>query len=142
DWERRLSRFRPDSELARLNAADGRPVAAGPLLLGVLREALRAAAATDGQYDPCLGRQLADAGYARSFAERATWDPPAASSRRAGGAWRDVEVDARGRVRLPRGAQLDLGGIAKGMAVDAALDLLAAAGIPAALVSAGGDLAV
>jgi thiamine biosynthesis lipoprotein len=45
-------------------------------------------------------------------------------------------------VVLPAGARLDFGGIAKGMAVDAALKMLRDAGIVSALVNAGGDLAV
>jgi FAD:protein FMN transferase len=142
EWERRLSRFRPASDLARLNAANGRPVPVGPLLHAVLRQALGAAEATDGVFDPCLGRQLEDAGYAGSFADRAAWPAAADAPPEPGGAWKDVSVDADGRVRLPAGVRLDLGGIAKGMAVDAALEVLAIAGAPAALVSAGGDLAV
>ena len=62
---------------------------------------------------------------------------------RGGGAWRRIVVDrAAGVVTLPERCGLDLGGIAKGMAVDASLELLAGLGIEAALVSAGGDLAV
>ena len=62
---------------------------------------------------------------------------------RGGGAWRRIVVDsAAGVVTLPAGSGLDLGGIAKGMAVDASLELLAGLGVDAALVSAGGDLAV
>ena len=59
DWERRLSRFRPDSELARLNAHAGRPVPVGGLLYQVLETALAAARAAGGVYDPTTGRQLA-----------------------------------------------------------------------------------
>ena len=52
-------------------------------------------------------------------------------------------LDRRTRtIVLPPACTLDLGGIAKGMAVDAALDLLDRRGVEAALVSAGGDLAV
>jgi thiamine biosynthesis lipoprotein len=61
----------------------------------------------------------------------------------AGGGWRDIAVDrARSLVTLPPGCSLDLGAIAKGMAVDAALGRLSSLGIEPALVSAGGDLAV
>jgi thiamine biosynthesis lipoprotein len=44
-------------------------------------------------------------------------------------------------VRVPVGGALDLGGIAKGMAADAAVAELREAGVPYALVNAGGDLA-
>ncbi|HEX6140780.1 MAG TPA: FAD:protein FMN transferase, partial [Candidatus Limnocylindria bacterium] len=59
------------------------------------------------------------------------------------GRWRQVELDERMlTVRVPPGTALDLGGIAKGMAVDAALADLAATGVAYAAVDAGGDLAV
>jgi thiamine biosynthesis lipoprotein len=45
-------------------------------------------------------------------------------------------------VTLPVGIKLDFGGIAKGMAVDAALEKLRQGGVSPALVNAGGDLAV
>ncbi|HET7558896.1 MAG TPA: FAD:protein FMN transferase, partial [Limnochordia bacterium] len=62
---------------------------------------------------------------------------------RRGGDWRGVRLDrTRRTVMLPPGAALDFGGIAKGMAVDAALATLRAQGVRAALVDAGGDLAV
>src|SRR5512133_4108210 len=67
DWERRLSRFRPDSELARLNAHAGRPVPVGELLYRVLETALAAAGASGGVYDPTMAHQLERLGYDRAF---------------------------------------------------------------------------
>jgi thiamine biosynthesis lipoprotein len=141
EWEARLSRFRPDSDLCRLNAAGGRPMWVREPLLGVLRRALRAARATGGGFDPTLARELSALGYATTFsavgdeaAERPA--PPRAST------WRDVRLGPGGLVALPADLAVDLGGIAKGMAVDAALDALRAAGVSFALVSAGGDLGV
>ncbi len=141
DWEARLSRFRADSDLSRLNAAAGRPTWVREPLLSVLRRALRAAQATGGVFDPTLARELSAIGYATTFsglhgdvAERAA--PARAST------WRDVRIGPGGLVALPADLSVDLGGIAKGMAVDAALAALRAEGVPFALVSAGGDLAV
>ena len=143
-WEATLSRFRPESELSRLNARAGDTAAAGPLLFHVVATALDAARSTDGAFDPTLLRQLVGIGYGKSFARMS--DMASAASAllpRRGGGWRSIALDRRARtIRLPAGCGLDLGGIAKGMAVDAALDLLAAHGVRAALVSAGGDLAV
>ncbi len=51
-----------------MKAAAGRFAPASPLLRAVLGEALGAAAATDGPYDPCLGRQMVAAGYDRGLA--------------------------------------------------------------------------
>jgi thiamine biosynthesis lipoprotein len=60
-----------------------------------------------------------------------------------GGGWRNIRLDIqRRRVTLPAGTKLDFGGIAKGMAVDAALAELRLDGISTAIVNAGGDLAV
>ena len=142
DWEAALSRFRPESELCRMNARAGSPVRVGPLLLRVMTEALRAAWATRGVFDPTLGRQLVAAGYAQSF------DLPSSTRFRIarvrpGGAWRDLAVDADASVvTVPAGAAVDLGGIAKGMAVDAVIERLAEAGVTRALVNAGGDMRV
>jgi thiamine biosynthesis lipoprotein len=143
DWERQLSRFRPESDLSRLNAHAGHPAVVGELLFRVIEEALAAAAATDGAFDPTMLRHQERIGYDRSFETLPAQLPPGERPPTAGGAWRSVGVDARSRiVSLPVGAALDLGGIAKGMAVDAALSELQAAGVHDALVSAGGDLAV
>ena len=142
EWEEALSRFRPLSELSRLNASAGTPMRVGPILLGAVEAALEAARATGGLFDPTLRHELVRIGYDRSFEEIGHARGRVARPR-GGGAWRRIAVDrAAGVVTLPPGGELDLGGIAKGMAVDASLDLLARLGIDAALVSAGGDLAV
>lgn len=146
-WEGTLSRFRPESELSRLNARAGEAVPVSPLLLRVLRVALAAARAIDGLFDPTLERQLTWLGYDRSFELVPTSQPASCCDvTQPGGGWRAVEIrrtDAEhATVRLPRGVGLDFGGIAKGMAVDAALEALAAQGITRAMVNAGGDLAV
>ena len=141
EWEARLSRFRPDSDLSRLNAAAGRPTWVREPLLGVLRRALRATRATRGVFDPTLARELSALGYATTFSEIrgeiAERPAPARASSR-----HDVRLGPGGLVSLPADLAVDLGGIAKGMAVDAALAALRAEDVPFALVSAGGDLAV
>ncbi len=142
-WERALSRFQPDSELSRLNAQVGQPVVVSPLLLRVLTAALEAAEATRGIYDPTLLRQLVTLGYDRSFETLPRSLPATSTLVVGGGGWRGIQINRGKRlVTLPEGAQLDFGGIAKGMAVDAALDLLREQGVSAALVNAGGDLGV
>ena len=141
-WEATLSRFRDDSELSRLNASAGEPFAASPLLFGVVHAAMRAARATGGLYDPCMARQLAALGYDRSFEQmgRTGRDPVPPAP---GGDWRRAALDPESRcIIVPRGSAVDLGGIAKGMAVDAAIATLRDAGVGTALVSAGGDLRV
>lgn len=143
EWERTLSRFQPESELSRLNACAGEPVAVSGLLCTVLMNALAAADATGGLYDPTLLNQLVALGYDRDFDALPADQRPSAARPRPGGHWRDVRVDrSRRSVTLPAGIALDFGGIAKGMAVDAALARLRDMGIQPALVNAGGDLAV
>lgn len=146
EWEQVLSRFLPESELSRLNQRAGEPVVVGDLLYEVLATALTAAQATQGVYDPALLDQLMRVGYDRTFDDLSTerserFDPIFPGE--PGGGWRGIRVDPlRRSVTLPAGIKLDFGGIAKGMAVDAALKNLRTNGIEYALVNAGGDLAV
>ena len=140
-WEEQLSLFRPGSEVCRLNALAGRPVRTGPLLRAVLRRALLAAEGTDGLFDPTLGRDIAALGYSGTFAELPDVVECAPVPNPAAG-WRDIRIGADGTITVPRGIAVDLGGIAKGMAVDASLAALRATGASSASISAGGDLAV
>ena len=143
EWEQALSRFLPESELSQLNQRAGIPTAVSDLLYHVLATALTAAQATRGLYDPAMLDQLIQLGYDRSFD-----DLPAVRSAflfpgEPGGGWRGIRVNPLSRrVTLPVGIKLDFGGIAKGMAVDAALENLRLSGVHTALVNAGGDLAV
>jgi thiamine biosynthesis lipoprotein len=144
EWESALSRFRPESELSRLNARAGRPIAVSSLLYDVVASALAGARATRGAFDPTLLPDLVRLGYDRTFADLPA---DASASQRlpfVGGQWRGIRLDSeRRRILLPPGAALDVGGVAKGMAVDAALDRIEIElGIGTALVDAGGDLAV
>lgn len=142
-WEQALSRFREDSELSRLNARAGRPVAVSELLFGALASALAAARATAGLYDPTMLRALEQLGYDRSFEQVPAQGPAAVARPDPGGAWRRVRLDERDwTVTVPAGVGIDLGGIGKGMAVDAAIGRLRAGGLALAMVNAGGDLRV
>jgi FAD:protein FMN transferase len=131
-----LSRFRPESELSRLNAEGS--IEPGDDLLAVVRLALAAREYTAGRFDPTLHDALVAAGYDRSFEaleHSGPVDPPSGPVRGGGRLW------VRGRrLELEPGVRLDLGGIGKGYAVDRAVELLAPLG--PALVNAGGDLAV
>jgi FAD:protein FMN transferase len=143
EWDATFSRFRPSSELERLNEAGGRQVAASERMLAVIRTAIEAARATDGLFDPLLGGRLVELGYDRTFDELPPQRSGTAPRAWRGGAWREIDLKPQlGTVRLPVGYRLDLGGLAKGMAVDDALATIVAAGIGHAAVSAGGDLAV
>ncbi len=149
-WDARFSRFDPGSELSRMNATAGHPAGfvAGEELFLATTVALDAAAATDGIFDPLLGARLVALGYDRTFARLADEPSPGGAERGdaapwVAGRWREIVIDpATRRTWLPAGTALDLGGIAKGMAVDAALAAVIATGVAWAAVDAGGDLAV
>jgi thiamine biosynthesis lipoprotein len=143
EWEQALSRFIPESELSQLNDHPGEPVPVSDLLYRVLATALTAARETQGVFDPAMLDQLVQLGYDRTFDELPANRPDPIIPGEPGGGWRGIRVDTiRRRVTLPPGVKLDFGGIAKGMAVDAALARLREHGISPALVNAGGDLAV
>jgi thiamine biosynthesis lipoprotein len=149
-WEQQLSRFRADSDLARLNAADGQAVVVPSALWQVIGVALDAAQQSDGLVRPTMLDALEAAGYDRSFdtidqghmsAAGAAERPPSLVLRPSSSDWRTITLDKRAHaVTLPARVRLDLGGVAKGWAADQAMRRLAATG--PALVDAGGDIAV
>ncbi len=132
-WDDIMTTWRPDGELARLNARAG----AGPVTLSAdLSQALhtmrRLSAATAGTFDPAVG-PLVD-----------LWrgpEPPSAAQlaqtahQRIAAALR---LDGR-QATLSAGAKLDAGGIGKGMALDAVAALLRAHSVQAAYLDFGGS---
>jgi FAD:protein FMN transferase len=137
------SRFRADSELARINRARGDWVPVSPLLFAALRVALSAAEATGGLVDPTVGRALRTVGYDRTFAQVVVRDGSTFDARfSVVPGWRVIELDEAARaVRVPAGVELDLGATAKAYACDRAA-AAAAAVAGGALVALGGDIAV
>ena len=132
--EQAFSRFRADSELSRVNRAEGEIVAVSELFAETLADALRAAEQTGGLVDPTLGVALEEAGYDRDFALMRSDDRPAGH----GAPGRLGAVKLRGRIVCrPAGMKLDLNGIVKARTIDDALGLFAGPGF----VAAGGDVA-
>ena len=148
ELEARWSRFRPDSELCRLNAAAGRPVLVSRETLAAIRRACQAWRNTGGAFDPTVLGALEQAGYDRPFAELPATAPRhahrGATARRGPtpGCSQIVIDPIVGAVTLPAGVRLDLGAIGKGLAADIVAADLVAAGARGALVSLGGDLRV
>ena len=123
--EARWSRFRPDSEVSRLNRSGGRPVVVSADTSRLVELALAGRRGTGGRFDPTLLGPLVKAGYDRSFAASGCSCPPM------GGL---VQPERWG------GAGFDPGGIGKGLAADIVVGELLTAGASGACVNMGGDL--
>ena len=123
----------PASELSRLNAAahEG-PLAVDPWTRRVLAEAVRLGDASDGALDVAVAPALVRLGLLPALL-----GPERSGDR---GSYRDIRLHEDGRVSFARPLQLDLGGIAKGFAVDRAAAVLEAGGVARAVIDAGGDL--
>ncbi|MCC6245363.1 MAG: FAD:protein FMN transferase [Gemmatimonadaceae bacterium] len=138
--EATCSRFEPHSELRRLSATVDRDVAVSPLLFNALHVALQVAEESHGAFDPTVGAEMQARGFDR------LWDSGESSAahipnKGAGATWRDVVLDHDAQsVRLLQPMLLDLGAIAKGLAVD--LVARALADCEHYAVEAGGDLYV
>jgi FAD:protein FMN transferase len=142
--EARWSRFRPTSELCRVNDAAGAPVVVSPDTFALIARAVDAWRATDGRYDPTVLSALEAAGYDRDFDAVARDAPDAGGQHAAVPGCDGVQLDTLvSAVRLPPGVALDLGGIGKGYAADGVSGALLDAGVPGVrgvLVNLGGDL--
>lgn len=131
--QQRMSFHDPSSTLSRINTdASNGPVAVDDKTFRVLRMAHLFYASTNGVFDPTIAPQLQRAGFLPR--KRGEHQPRA-------GSFGDVELLPGKRIRFRRaGIRLDLGGIAKGFAVDEAVTILRRTGIKCGLVNAGGDL--
>jgi FAD:protein FMN transferase len=140
--DRLMSRFSTSSDIGRANAgAFHGPVVVDAATALVVTEALRWAYAEDSVFDPAIGR----ANALWDVSRRLTPPDARAVERLAGrGLYRSVEVSRRSGSPVLSYANadvaLDLGGIAKGFAVDRAVTALRSWGITDGLVNAGGDL--
>ena len=142
EWEQSLSRFRAESELNLLNRSAGWPVQVSQTLWEVFLAAVDAEAASEGLVKASVLDALVAAGYDRSFdllrrervaAPVSGWSPVSSLA--------EINIDDATRtICLPADMQLDFGGVAKGWAAHQASKRLADHG--AALVSAGGDIAI
>lgn len=137
--EARWSRFREDSEVARVSRGAGSPVTVSDETFELLEACARWHEQTDGAFQPLVGRALEAWGYGSSLGERR---PFAERSPRCGPLTGALELDPLLRtVRFPEGTSLDLGGIAKAWIAGRAAALLCRVSAdPLLLVDAGGDL--
>ena len=136
--DRLMSTYKPESELSQLNAgAAKKPQVLSLELFGLIRDSLAYSRLSDGAFDVTY----ASVGYLYDFPSHRR--PNTAAIRRAlpGIDYRHLRLDdKRHSVFFERpGMRVDLGGIAKGYAVDRAMAVLKRGGITRAMVNAGGD---
>jgi thiamine biosynthesis lipoprotein len=133
-----MSHYRPESQLSRVNreAAAG-PVRVDPELARLIARALEFSELTGGAFDI----SYASVGYLYDYREHRHPSEEQIREALPGVNWRHIEVDlAASTVRFLRpGMRIDLGGIAKGHAVDRSIAILRGRGIRHASVTAGGD---
>src|SRR5258706_11056766 len=133
-----MSTFKPDSEVPRVNALAGQgPVKISAELFGLLSTALEFSRITDGAFDI----PSASVGFMYAFRARVRPDEKQIAAALPAVNYRHLLLDrTAGTVRFSQsGVRIDLGGIAKGYAVDRSIEILQRRGIRHALVSAGGD---
>lgn len=129
----RLTRFAPDSELSRVNAAAGRWVDVSPELEALLRTSLDAYVTSAGLVHVGVLPALLAAGYTRDFAAGQT---PATGEIAIPPPLPEMLEVLSGRARIARGSAIDLGGIAKGWLADRAVERIGSN----ALANFAGDL--
>jgi len=135
------SRFIPESEISRINAAPGVRLRVSPETLRLVRRACDGWRETGGRFDPTVLGDMIRAGYDRTF--------QAVVIRRSGGVSllernaSGIRIDETGgTVALPPNAGFDPGGVGKGLAADIVVEDLMASGATGACVNIGGDLRV
>jgi FAD:protein FMN transferase len=140
--EKRCTRFDPESELRRLAMRPGVAVPVSTILFEAVRFGLMVADATDGAFDPTVGRRMEARGFDRHHRSGVITSSAGMGDQEAGDqetSYRDVELDPeRCAILLRRPLTLDLGAVAKGLAIDLAARELAP--FHDFAIDAGGDL--
>ena len=142
ELERAWSRFRPDSDISRLNATRGLPVFVSSDTRLLVRHGVEAWRTTGGLCDPSVLDAVIAAGYDRTFCEisAGSADVERVTGVAVPGCAGIVIDDDLGCVTLPVGVGFDPGGIGKGLAADIVADWLLDHGADGAFVSVGGDI--
>lgn len=149
-FERHLSRTLPHSDISRLNAAKGEPVAIANDTAALLRAAAGYCADSEGRFDITMGavvrlwdfhagiipaQERIDAALAHvDWRTLQVWEEGDTGDGRSGGSSR-----AFARLLDPEAA-VDVGGIAKGWIADAVADLMAKRGLSSFIVNLGGNV--
>jgi FAD:protein FMN transferase len=138
--DRLMSHYKADSELSRVNRdAAQHPVIVGPELFSFISEAMRYSRESEGAFDITVGPLMKAWGFFRGEGRLPADDALASVRRNVGGNHVRLDPGSRSIAFDRHGVELDLGGIAKGYAVDRAVGILRNGRVSAALVSAGGS---
>lgn len=125
----------PESDVSRLNqCASVAPLRVHPWTWQLIGKAVQMSEETEGAFDITVAPQQVKAGQLprhKAFTTLAE-----------AGLWKHIELLPDCQIRFHQPLQIDLDGIAKGFAVDKAIDLLATRGVDQATVNAGSDLRV
>lgn len=134
--EATCTRFDPASELMTLTGRVGLATAASDILYAAVEVAMAVAAASEGAFDPTVGRAMQQRGFDRNYGDGRIVQTPEAA---ANVSYRDVQLDpAQKTITITRPLVLDLGAVAKGLAVDLAARELQP--FEHFAIDAGGDL--
>jgi thiamine biosynthesis lipoprotein len=141
EWFRNVeaccSRFDPKSELSQLSARIGVPVPASAMLYEAVAFALAVAKESGGAFDPTVGHRMAQRGFNREHRTGRTVSAPRDAGRAV--SYHDIRLDPdRRTITLLRPLMLDLGAVAKGLAIDMAARELQP--LEHFAIDAGGDL--
>ena len=134
--EQRCSRFDPESELRQVTMRVGSPVVVSEVLLAAVGFSVAVAEETAGAFDPTVGAEMEARGFDRDYR---TGESTGSGIGHERATFRDVRVDQEAKtITLTRPLVLDLGAVAKGLAIDlAARELM---GFSNFAIDAGGDL--
>jgi len=136
--DEQMSNYKPESELSVINReAASHPVIVEPGLFHLLEICVQRSEQTDGAFDITVGPLMKSWGFFRGRGRLPTQAEITQVLKRVG--YQHLKLDAERRtIRFDEsGVEIDLGGIAKGYAVDRAADILRLNGITSALVSSG-----
>jgi thiamine biosynthesis lipoprotein len=129
---RLMSFHDPESDVSHMNCdANCKAVRVHPWTWRVLKSAQEFSHNSDGIFDVTMAGHLVRWNYLPKYGARFPR-----------GSWRDIILEANHHIRFRRPLLIDFGGIAKGFAVDRAVEVLERNGVTAGIVNAGGDLRV
>lgn len=130
---RLMSFHEPESDVSRINRSGASaPISISPRTYEVLEFAQQISTLSNGAFDVTVAGKLVDAGFLPRPAHAGNIDADAS--------YRDLMLLSSSQVMLKKRVWIDLGGIAKGYAVDCAVAALQGHGVESAIVNAGGDL--